>query len=186
MCLHVTHTFIDTLRTHLAGVLIRNPEWSDALEPFKLEGAWTANDWKTVQDIVENSCAHSPELSIGKLLLALRSRDEKVIEDALSLARSEFGQPIGSGGPHSYRRTYDASVYLHMVEELAMISRDIMEPARPRRSGRERKPSELSKYLNNRYDSVLPSYRTLEPILSIRRTVLDLLYVPSHICIEYG
>lgn len=163
------------MRTHLAGVLTRNPEWSETLEPFTLEGAWTANDWRTVQRIVDSSQIHSPELGIGKLLLALRSGDETVIETALSSARYEFGQPIGGGGAHSYRRTYEASVYLHMVEELATISRTVIEASRGRRSGQESKLSGLSRWLNDRYDSVLPSYRTLEPILSIRRTALDLL-----------
>lgn len=165
----------DTLRTHLVGIIGRNPHWGATLEPFRLEGAWNARDWDTVEEIVSSSQSHSPELSTGKLLLALRSQDDKKIDDALSLARLEFGQPIGAAGYQSYRRTYYASVNLHLVEEMAMISRFTKSLLRSRRSGQTDKLARLSAVLEDRYDSVLPSYRTLEPILSLRRTAFDLL-----------
>lgn len=163
---------IDTLRTHVAGVLARNPEWRDALEPFQLEGAWTANDWQRVEEIVSTSARQSPELTVGRLLLALKERNSDGVQQALESARMEFGQPIG---PNSYRRTYGATVYLHMVEELAAISGEMKNSQQTRKTGRDARLIALSQWLKDRYDSVLPSYRTLEPILSIRRTVFDLL-----------
>lgn len=122
-----------------------------------------------------SSQSQSPELSTGKLLLALKNQDDKQIDSALALARLEFGQPIGAAGYQSYRRTYDASVNLHLVEEMAMISRFTKHLSQGRKSGQVDKLLRLSAVLDSRYDSVLPSYRTLEPILSLRRTAFDLL-----------
>ena len=159
----------------MAGVLSRNPHWKEPLEPFRLEGAWNARDWHTVEDIVSSSQSQSPELSTGKLLLALKSRDNDKIANALALARSEFGLPIGAAGYQSYRRTYDASVNLHLVEELAMISRFVVNPPQGEKDCQTDTIPHLSATLDHRYNSVLPSYRTLEPILSLRRTIFDLL-----------
>lgn len=162
----------------MAGILPRHAEWAQSLEPFRIEGAWTGHDWKAVEDIVKKSTASSPELTTGRLLLALRAKDELVLQHELARARLEFGQPIGAGGYYSYRRTYDSSIHLHIVQELKMIfdsvksleSEDGME-VNNMNSGLYA----LFQQLDYRYNSILPSYRTLEPILSIRRTVFDLL-----------
>lgn len=161
--------------------MARNPDWADALEPFRLTGAWTAHDWGNLEEIVNASQNSSPELSTGKLLLALRTRDRPTINEALGRARLEFGQPIGAGGAQSYRRTYDANVHLHMVQDLSMIydcmDRISQPEARHSRKTVASQVSLLAKMLDVRYEAVLPSYRTLEPILSLRRTAFDLLYV---------
>lgn len=172
---------IDTLRTHLTGVLARNPDWAAALEPFRLIGAWTASDWVTVEEIVKASQTSSPELSTGKLLLAFRTRNRPEINEALGKARLEFGQPITAGGARSYRRTYDANVLLHMVQDLSMIYECMQHISETQATFSHKtistQVSLLAKSLEVRYNAVLPSYRTLEPILSIRRTAFDLLLV---------
>lgn len=165
----------DTLRTHLDGIMTRNPEWHTAVESFRLEGAWTAHDWGSVEKLVNASTQSSPELTMARILLALRGRDSRTIAEAMTQARSEFGQPIGSSGPYSYRRSYEASLSLHIVEELGMISKVMAEISVNHHSGRTQKLTALSRLLDTRYQSVLPSYRTLEPILNIRRTAFDLL-----------
>ncbi|KAG8798407.1 serine/threonine-protein kinase M1, partial [Serendipita sp. 399] len=166
----------DTMRTHLVGILSRNPTWSSSVEPFRLEGAWTAHDWTSLEKFVSSSAKASPELSIARILLALRTRQQDAIEEALTKARVDFGQPIGSAGPSAYRRTYEASLHLHMVEELSLISQAMDIAVNNRQHDRTRHLSRLSEILDARYQSVLPSYRTLEPILNIRRTAFDLLY----------
>ncbi|KAG8852841.1 serine/threonine-protein kinase M1 [Serendipita sp. 411] len=170
----------DTMRTHLIGILSRNPAWSDSVEPFRLEGAWAAHDWISLEGMVSSSSRASPELSIARILLSLRTRHGDTIQDALTRARIDFGQPIGSAGPSEYRRTYEASLHLHMVEELSLISRTMDVAINNRQHDRTRHLSKLSDTLDARYQSVLPSYRTLEPILNIRRTAFDLLNTDIH------
>lgn len=149
------------------------------MEPFKLIGAWTARDWSTVEEIVNASQNASPELSTAKLLLALKTKDRQEVEQALGRARLEFGQPIGAAGSQSYRRTYNSSVDLHVVQDLSVIYDCMDVVSRPEnRSSRKKiaaNVSLLARLLDARYEAVLPSYRTLEPILSIRRTAFDLL-----------
>ncbi|PVG03672.1 hypothetical protein CPB86DRAFT_749052 [Serendipita vermifera] len=165
----------DTLRTHLAGVLTRDVTWSNLLEPFRLEGAWTANDWETVEQIVLTSNSPSPQLSTAKVLLAFRRRDYAQMNEALVKARSEFGQPIGAAGSLSYRRTYEANLHLHILEDLSLIAKTMTRNSQATSRVKTEQLFGISNILDARYASVMPSYRTQEPILSIRRTVIELL-----------
>jgi serine/threonine-protein kinase ATR len=158
-------------------VLTRDVTWSNLLEPFRLEGAWTSNDWEAVEQIVVSSNSPSPQLSTAKVLLALRRRDYTQLNDALIKARTEFGQPIGAAGSLSYRRTYEANLHLHTLEDLSLIAKTMTINSQATSSMKAQQLVNLSKILDARYDSVMPSYRTQEPILSIRRTAMELLWV---------
>ena len=164
----------DTLRTHVKGVLTRNPGWKPSLVGFEVESAWIIGDWTDVQILVDGSDASAPPIVMARLLLAIREGSEKEIAHALSRARMTLGNPIVASGGREYRHTYEAVLNLHLVHEMELIHRFSSEQVQlgtTRRSGAQ---EELTKTLNIRLNSTLPSFRTREPILSMRRTAYDI------------
>jgi len=107
---------------------------------------------------------------MARLLLAIREGNSDNIAHALSRARMALGNPIVASGGREYRHTYEAVLDLHLVHEVELIHRlssEQMQTDGPRRNEAQ---DELTKILNVRLNSTLPSFRTREPILSLRRT----------------
>ena len=127
-------------------------------------------DWNDVQVLVDGSGESSPPVVIASLLLAIREGHPKVIADALARARMTLGNPIAASGGREYRHTYEAVLDLHLVHEVELIHRFTSEQVQMSIARRSSAQDELTKALNTRLNSTLPSFRTLEPILSIRRT----------------
>ena len=160
----------DTLRTHVKGVLTRNPDWKQSLVGFEVESAWMIGDWNDVQVLVGGSGESTPPVVIASLLLAIREGDPTVIADALARARMTLGNPIAASGGREYRHTYEAVLNLHLVHEVELIHRFSSEQVQRSMIRRNSAQDELTRSLNIRLNSTSPSFRTMEPILSMRRT----------------
>lgn len=169
---------LDTLRTHVKGVLTRNPGWESSLAGFSVESAWMVGAWDDVEKLVEQTKAQSSSVAMARVLLAIRSGQQSTIEESLSVARSVMGPPITAAGAKGYRRSYDAVLDLHLTHELQMIH-DAMQqfPTSSQGNGKKMRReilSELSTSLASRLESSLPTLRTREPLLSMRRTAFSL------------
>ncbi|EJD53664.1 hypothetical protein AURDEDRAFT_53550 [Auricularia subglabra TFB-10046 SS5] len=163
----------DTLQTHIQGVLTRNPEWKDDLAGFELESAWIVRDWDRVEAVAQDVVAQTAENTMARLLLALRTEDEDSKRAALASSRLHLGAPVTGGGRGSYRRSYDAVMNLHVVHELELIQEEF-------RGGRAYEPSsQVLPELTRRFDAVLPTFRTHESLLNMRRTAFGLRCAPE-------
>ncbi|KAI9513280.1 hypothetical protein F5148DRAFT_287683 [Russula earlei] len=160
----------DTLRTHVKGVLTRNPDWKPSLLGFEVESAWIIGDWNDVHALIDGSEVSTPPAIMARLLLAVREGNLDNIAHALSRARMALGNPIVASGGREYRHTYEAVLNLHLVHEVELIHRFSSEQMQTGRSRRSEAQDELTEILNTRLNSTLPSFRTREPILSMRRT----------------
>ncbi|KIK53267.1 hypothetical protein GYMLUDRAFT_77511 [Collybiopsis luxurians FD-317 M1] len=168
----------DTLRTHVRGVLTRNSDWQPALAGFQVESAWMVGAWDDVQSIVDSSDSTTPQMVIARLLLAMRSRNTLAITQALADARLVLGGPIAAAGPSNYRRSYEAMLDLHLTHELETIYSAISSlPYEP--EGIAPVMQNLEQVLSSRLNTTLPTFRTREPILSMRRTAFALIDMPS-------
>lgn len=107
---------------------------------------------------------------MARLLLAIREGDSNNIAHALSRARMVLGNPIVASGGREYRHTYEAVLNLHLVHEVELIHRFSSEQMQIDGARHNDAQDELAKTLNMRLNSTLPSFRTREPILSMRRT----------------
>lgn len=167
---------IDTLRTHVRGVLTRNPGWASALAGFETESAWMVGAWHDVRRLAENTSAQSPPLVMARLLLAMRSGDSSSISAALSTTRTFLGTAITASGAKGYRRCYDAVLDLHLTQELELIHAAISRlPDHSQVRVQNERLQELSRTLSARLDATLPTFRIREPVLSMRRTAFTLL-----------
>lgn len=135
--------------------------------------------WDDVQSIVASSNVATAQLAIARLLLAMRSRDSTAISSSLTDARLILGGPIVAAGANNYRRSYEAMLDLHLTYELETIYTAIS--SLPQQSGGVTPVlAGLSEVLSTRLDTTLPTFRTREPILSMRRTAFALM------CVSYS
>ncbi|KAF9462064.1 hypothetical protein BDZ94DRAFT_1283268 [Collybia nuda] len=172
----------DTLRTHVSGVLLRNPGWEPNLVGFEVESAWMVGAWDDVQRIVNRTKSQTSHIVVARLLLAMRANNNSAIAEELSIARSILGAPITAGGVKGYRRSYEAVLDLHLTHELEVIHNAItsLPPSSQSNSQQRRRQAltELSYTLSARFNATLPTFRTREPLLSMRRTAFSLSEVP--------
>lgn len=150
---------------------------------FRAEGSWIVRNWDAVQQAVDSSKSESPEISIARVLLALRGQQGPDIQAAFHAARHKLGATILSGGPNSYRRSYDAVIQLHILHELQLAHGFASRIPAHLQNGREPKAyselATLTTQLRVRLDSTLPTFRAREPILSMHRIALGLMYVTT-------
>lgn len=164
---------LDTLRTHVKGVLTRNPEWKSALGDFQVESAWIIGDWNEVDTLAEGSSTPTASMVMARLLLAFRSGDALAIQNAQREARMVLGSPISAAGAREYRHAYSAVLNLHLVHEVEMIHQAV-QTLPPSARQRTDILSTLSHNLSARLELSLPTFRIREPILSMRRTAFSL------------
>ncbi|KAF8214176.1 hypothetical protein K438DRAFT_1902229 [Mycena galopus ATCC 62051] len=171
----------DTLRTHVRGVLTRNPEWQSALAGFQVESAWMVGAWDDVEDLINRTTVQTSSMVIARVLLAMRSKDAAAITSCLSVARSVLGTPIAAAGAKGHRRSYEAVLDLHLAHELEMIYTALTSlptGSQGHSQLRQRTVAHLNMSLSARLDSTLPTFRTREPVLSMRRTAFGLISSP--------
>ncbi|OCH94317.1 hypothetical protein OBBRIDRAFT_823598 [Obba rivulosa] len=165
----------DTLRTHVKGVLTRNPEWEAQLVGYQVESESMVGNWGEVDALVKRTNSQTSAILLAKALLALRTGDVSAISESLSAARKLLGAPIAASGVKGYRRSYDSVLDLHLLHELEIIDKTTsfctgLGDSPEKRAVYER----LSRRLDARLESTLPAFRTREPILSMRRTAFAL------------
>ena len=115
-------------------------------------------------------------MTTARLLLAMRNPDPGIITQALARTRMELGQPISAAGSRSYRRSYSSTISLHIVREVELICETVKAMGKKGKGEEsQRRFQSLIALLDDRLQSALPSFRTLEPILSMRRTALNLM-----------
>jgi serine/threonine-protein kinase ATR len=162
------------LRTHIKGVVTRHPDWEENFAGFQAESAWMVGDWTGVEDLAARAQASTPELTIARTLLAIRNNDTSNIELALRTAYQDLGAPITAAGKQSYRRSYDSVINLHRLHELGTICTTGRDLAVSQRGSRRRQSLEavnrLRVVLSARLEATFPTFRSREPILSMRRT----------------
>ncbi|KAF8638618.1 hypothetical protein AX17_002159 [Amanita inopinata Kibby_2008] len=172
----------DSLRTHVRGVLTRNPEWETALIRYQLESAWMVGAWEDVKTMVELESNQIEPAVMARVLLSMRSGDFSAIKESLRTARLVLGAPIAAAGATGYRRVYDAVLNLHLMHELEAIHDTIVAFPTDSQPGSQRQKrqilSSLSSSLALRLDATLPTFRTREPVLSMRRTAFGLTPIP--------
>ena len=134
--------------------------------------------WDDVQTLVQQVDTQTSSMVMARLLLAMRSGEVNSISESMSIARSVLGAPITAAGVKGYRRSYESVLNLHLTHELELIHQVTNTlPAGSqaiRQQERRLAISELSRTLSARLNATLPTFRSREPVLSMRRTAFAL------------
>lgn len=167
----------DTMRTHIRGVLSVHPDWDELLAPFYVEGSCILSDWAEVGKVLaRGNDDQSPEHATARVMLAMHHNDSVTFTKAMKDARRLLGKPIIAAGKDSYVTVYDSVAQLHMLHELSIIheacgSATVEGASTVSRTRLSR--SRLSETLAARLNATLPSFRTREPLLSLRRSAFS-------------
>lgn len=153
-------------------MLSRTPAWSDELSTFEAEAAWIIGDWSTVEQVGNRGPP------IAQVLLAAHQRND--IAPAVKSARRDLGRAINS---HSFARSYDPILQLHLLREIEMIHQTdqaISSVRDPVNRGiiTHNHARQLNLSLSDRFDTAAPAFRVREAILSMRRTAFALSVTP--------
>jgi serine/threonine-protein kinase ATR len=162
---------VDTLRTHIRGVLSRNPQWSKQLASFEVEAAWIIGDWTTVRSAATGS-------PIAQVLLDLHDKPAK--QPRFAMARAQLGQGIASD---QYSRVHEVILQLHMLREIELIHDVDNKLSRTRHQANQQVIDEstlkrLDGLLADRFACTSPAFRVREALLSMRRTAFKLTTSP--------
>lgn len=165
------------MRTHVDGLLIRNQAWESDLLEYQVESDCIVGNWGEVEKVVQRTQRGASSVLLARVLLAMRSGDTDAVESALFNARKVLGSPISAAGVREYRQSYEAILDLHILHELQIISQEARSSTDD--MSLDARLDSLQRRLAIRLDSTLPSFRSREPLLSMRRTALGLQYVYS-------
>ena len=149
---------------------------------FNIESAWMVGAWDDVEQLADKVQSRSSSLVMARLLLSMKQGDPALIAESLSRARTVLGAPlVAAGGVKGYRRSYAAILDLHLTHELDLIYRAThvlpVGSQEERAKARRQLLGDLSSTLSSRLEATLPTFRSREPILSMRRTAFSLWYV---------
>ncbi|KAJ3342792.1 serine/threonine-protein kinase M1 [Gonapodya sp. JEL0774] len=164
----------ESMLTHVGGILSQHTEWSEQLESFRVEAAWKLSKWDTLEGLVDSNTKTSFEISLGRSILAIRGMDSKGLQAELKSMRRSIAGPLVLSSLESYDRAQDHVLKLHMLYE-------VEEWAKLWELCEETTEDDLLRGLNGivkQWDSRLlitnSSHRVVEPVLSLRRTMLDI------------
>lgn len=178
----------DTMRMHIRGVVAsagsQSKVWQDRLSAFYVEGSCILSDWDEVRKSI-NSSMRTPQLAMARVMLAMHDHDVVAFQSSIRDARRLVGKSLigRNKGKSDYLGEYETVSQLHILHEFSMIGQALgLIEHGSSESGVSSLPSaqsslhsmnDLNKALNIRLDSTLPSFRTREPILSMRRSALS-------------
>ncbi|KAJ8304682.1 hypothetical protein KUTeg_018265, partial [Tegillarca granosa] len=128
-------------------------------------------------------------VSIGKILLAAKDKKEKQFWEQLQIVRHEQIGPLSAASMESgsYQRGYEYIIRLNVlneIEEFARVLLNIRQDDGSNTQQRE-KPEKLFTHWESCIQIMQYSFRTQEPILSLRRTLFTLAQEASNINLDH-
>ncbi|XP_064394848.1 serine/threonine-protein kinase ATR-like [Halichondria panicea] len=159
---------------HVKGLQASKPVWMKRLNSYRVEAAWNLGQWDILQEhlSMEMTGSKNWNVNLGRLLLTAKHKDVKTFLSRLSKVRMEQMGPLCTASLEqgSYQRAYEYIVRLHMLQELEegvmhfIVNKDSVSP------GEEM----FIKNWEARFQLLQESFRTQEPILSLRRVILGI------------
>ncbi len=173
--------YLETMLTHIQGIIPRHPEWSETMSSFAIEASWRLGRWESLDYYLEQPNVPRFETMLGQLISSTRTNnicpsDEttKQFYDSLKKVRETLIAPLAAASMESYRRAYDVIVKLHMIREVETVFK--MTQNYSREEQKEMRVKEVGGILthwNSRLDLTTPAFRVREPILNLRRIILQ-------------
>ncbi|KAK8731546.1 hypothetical protein OTU49_007362 [Cherax quadricarinatus] len=176
------------------GLLTNRPELESSLNKYRVEAAWKLGQWEQLETFLKTTPSQSSwGEGVGQILLAVRARDCTAYQNSLRRLRIQQITSLSAASMEkwAYQRAYPHILRLHMMTELEeMVSGLLLfdqstETKITLSNHSEMKINqiphhqplslnELTERWEKRLGLVQTSHRCLEPILSFRRTLLEL------------
>ncbi|KAH9492123.1 hypothetical protein Btru_027012 [Bulinus truncatus] len=172
---------------HSSGILANRPRWSSELNSYCIEAAWKLGNWDKLDEALkaENPLNTKWPVMIGKILMAFRQKHESEFVELLDVARKDQMGLLSAASMEvgSYLRGYENIVKLHMINEIEEFFH-VMEDFPMEKDANDvmivpSSPQLLSQW-ESRLQMAQSTFRTLEPILTLRRTLSSLTQKENH------
>ncbi|CAH8869939.1 unnamed protein product [Trichobilharzia szidati] len=179
-----------------AGALVRKSKcysnsntavWADCLNAHRAEAAWRLGDWDTLHETTNMNLQKCPwSVGIGRLFLAMKDKRTSEWSKILSQLRVDQVTELGAAaleGPGGYTRAYDTIVRLSCLSEIEIINslgevimNEIKNPiSRSSESNLQNSIETTLHLLETRIRLSRPTFHTLEPVLAVQHTALQLI-----------
>ncbi|KAL6468384.1 hypothetical protein MHYP_G00240610 [Metynnis hypsauchen] len=171
---------LSTVMTQVNGVLANRPQWKSDLNTYRVEAAWKLSKWDLLEDyLASEQKSNTWGVRLGQLLLTAKKQDLEAFQEKLKLARKEQVVPLSAASFEcgTYQRGYEYIVRLHMLSELEHAFTELQKEsggAGGTRSGARGLKPELMLNWDARLLMTQNSFRAKEPILALRRALLNL------------
>ncbi|KHJ35348.1 putative protein kinase rad3 [Erysiphe necator] len=114
----------DVLLNYMQGMYYTN-ETIPKLLPFAIESSWATGRWSTLEKYVSmttHSIAEDFNVSIGRVLLALRRKEKDKFQLGIQKIRERLAQSLSFATTSSLRVCHDTMLKLHVLTELEIIA----------------------------------------------------------------
>ncbi|KAM9356452.1 serine/threonine-protein kinase ATR isoform 2-T2 [Pholidichthys leucotaenia] len=164
---------LSTVITQVNGVLANKQQWTSELNTYRVEAAWKLGKWDLLEDYLSLDQQSSMwGVRLGQLLLSAKKQDAETFYKKLKLVRKEQVVPLSAASYETgtYQRGYEYIVRLHMLSELEHTFTELMK----HRENSSLKLSQMPPHWSDRLEMTQNSFRAKEPILALRRALLNL------------
>ncbi|KAF9291903.1 serine/threonine-protein kinase M1 [Mortierella alpina] len=173
----------DTLLTSAEGDILNNPSWEQALNDYRISAAWKAERYESLEAALARSTHATFESGLGLLILDLHQNRASEFENDLQRTRSMLLAPIAAASMDSYSRAYEHVVRLHMLHELEVAFKSFHQGVSssnkeldtvtvnrlPNAEGYVDRLRSYQSRLDQRFDSLAPTFRIREQVARLRR-----------------
>lgn len=191
---------LESALQHINGIVTQEPEYMGTLFPYALECTWRLSRWELLTDLLSSekknallistsSCAGSSgghssvgsrlrgidvsQLKLIRVLHSLHNGDLDSFQKNLKDARLEVMGPLAAASAESYQRAYPLLHKLHFLHEaeqgfiFLQTAKELTDVEDKTDRWRNQAPWEA------RYDSMPTSLKFRDPILALRRVLLQ-------------
>ncbi|CAM1327849.1 ATR (predicted) [Pycnogonum litorale] len=171
-----------TALTYANGIIVQKPSWNNYIDDYRVEAAWKLGQWDELETYVDlnTSADRSWALSVGKILLAANKCDFTEMKEELKLAKSDLMVPLSAASMENgaYQRAYNYILRLHILAEIE-YTLSVFHIGNDQTDTANLDP--VFQNWSSRAEIVQSSLHSIEPLLNVRRAVLNLLLQQSNI-----
>ncbi|KAL7381001.1 hypothetical protein ABVT39_026873 [Epinephelus coioides] len=164
---------LSTVITQVNGVLANKHQWKSELNTYRVEAAWKLGQWDLLEDYLSSDRqSNTWGMRLGQLLLSAKKQDAETFYERLKLVRKEQVVPLSAASYEcgTYQRGYEYIVRLHMLSELEHSFTELQN----QKECSTPTLSQLPPHWSDRLEMTQNSFRAKEPILALRRALLNL------------
>ncbi len=156
----------DVLLNYVEGIM-QSTKTVQKLLPFATEASWATGRWDMLQKFVSiapNDIGGDFNVSVGRGLLALHSKDYAGFSETIDKLREHIAGAMSTDNTTSLRACHDSMLRLHVLSELVMIARPEDQKCGP----------EVLQSLDRRLEVIGAYVHDKQYVLGLRRAAMQL------------